>query len=64
EVSFLMNLFYDSLKDVTTTLDEQEVRIDFLGIPDGLSPKLLNLIKEVQAQTAAHNRLTLNLAIN
>ncbi len=64
EVSFLMNLFYDSLKDVTTTLDEQEVRIDFLGIPDGLSPKLLNLVKEVQAQTAAHRRLTLNLAIN
>jgi undecaprenyl diphosphate synthase len=64
EVTFLMNLFYESLKDVTTTLRDQEVRIKFLGIPHGLPSKLLTLVKEVQAETAANRRLTLNLAIN
>ena len=64
EVSFLMNLFYQSLQEVTTDLHHEEVRIRFLGNIDQLPPKLTALIKEVEAQTAQNQRLTLNLAIN
>lgn len=64
EVSFLMNLFYQSLQQVTTELHGEEVRIRFLGHPHGLPSKLTALIKEVEAQTAGNQRLTLNLAIN
>ncbi|NLC53505.1 MAG: isoprenyl transferase [Firmicutes bacterium] len=64
EVSFLMNLFYDSLQKVTTELHDEEVRIRFLGHIDQLPPKLTALIKQVERQTAGNQRLTLNLAIN
>lgn len=64
EVSYLMNLFYQSLQQVTEELHSQEVRIRFLGLIDGLPAKLRTLIKEVERQTAVNRRLTLNLAIN
>lgn len=64
EVSYLMNLFYQSLQQVTAELHSQEVRIRFLGLPDGLPAKLRSMIDEVEKQTAANRRLNLNLAIN
>jgi undecaprenyl diphosphate synthase len=64
EVSFLMNLFHESLQQVTEELHGQEVRIRFLGLHDGLSPALRKVIKQVEARTAVNQRLNLNLAIN
>ncbi|NLY91022.1 MAG: isoprenyl transferase [Firmicutes bacterium] len=64
EVSYLMNLFYQSLQQVTAELHSQRVRIRFLGMIDGLPAKLRTMVKEVEAQTAANRGLNLNLAIN
>ncbi|NLM37796.1 MAG: isoprenyl transferase [Firmicutes bacterium] len=64
EVSFLMNLFYQSLQQVTSELHDEDVRIRFIGNTDQLPPKLTALLKQVEAQTAQNQRLTLNLAIN
>lgn len=64
EVSYLMNLFYDTLRQVTAELHEQGVRIRFLGLTDGLPAKLRTIIKEVEMQTAANRKLSLNIAVN
>jgi len=64
EVTYLMNLFYDSLRQVTDELHNQQARIRFLGFIDGLPVKLRAIMEEVEAQTAANRKLNLNLAIN
>ncbi|WP_331274043.1 isoprenyl transferase [Capillibacterium thermochitinicola] len=64
EVSFLMNLFYQSLQQVATELHNEDVRIRFIGNKDQLPAKLTALITEVEARTAQNKKLTLNLAIN
>ena len=43
---------------------QQRVRINFIGLPDRLAPRLLKLMAECAAKTRENDRITLNLAIN
>jgi undecaprenyl diphosphate synthase len=64
EVSFLMNLFYQTLKNETEELDKKGVKLRFIGFPERLTPKLLSLMKKAEEETVNNSGITLNLAIN
>ncbi|NLW56729.1 MAG: isoprenyl transferase [Firmicutes bacterium] len=64
EVNFLMDLFYQTLKNETDLLCTKGVKIKFIGLPNRLDPKLLALMEECAAKTKDNDRITLNLAIN
>jgi len=64
EVNFLMDLFYQTLKSEIEQPYSKGVKIQFIGFPDRLDPKLLELMKECAAKTKGNDRITLNLAIN
>lgn len=64
EVGFLMSLFEDALKSETEKLNKMGVKLHFIGLRENLSSSLLNLIEQVEKDTAKNENLTLNLAIN
>ncbi|HWR39708.1 MAG TPA: isoprenyl transferase [Patescibacteria group bacterium] len=64
EVSFLMRLFSDYLDNEINELDENNVKIRFIGNIGGLSLVLQNKIAKAQQQTAGNTGMVLNLAVN
>ena len=64
EVTFLMNLFYQTLQNETNELHKKGVKVHFIGLSAGLDPKLIRLINETEKRTANNSQVTLNLAIN
>jgi undecaprenyl diphosphate synthase len=64
EVSGLMNLFLQSLRRYTDELQEQGLRIRFIGDRAKFSQKLQDEIKLSETKTAGNQGMTLNIAAN
>lgn len=64
EVSRLMDLFMRALDRETRELNENNVRIRFIGDVGAFSSALQQKIHRAQAQTASNTRMTFNVAVN
>ena len=64
EVSRLMDLFMRALDRETRELNENNVRIRFIGDIGAFSSALQHKIHRSQAQTAGNTRMTFNIAVN
>jgi len=64
EVSRLMDLFMRALDRETRELNENNVRIRFIGDVGAFSSALQQKIHRAQAQTADNTRMTFNIAVN
>ena len=64
EVSGLMDLFALALSREVKQLKSDGVQLHFVGERQGLSPKVLGLIEQAEADTAANKRLILNVCFN
>ena len=64
EVSRLMDLFMRALDRETKELNENNVRIRFIGDVGAFSSALQQKIHRAQAQTAGNTRMVFNVAVN
>ncbi len=64
EVDALMRLFMQALRREVRDLHEQEVRLDFIGFRERLSPYLQKAMREAEQTTAGNTRLTLHVAVS
>ena len=64
EVDALMAMFSERILSETPELDEQGVRMRFIGRREGVSPELIEQMDWAQAKTAANERITLFVAFN
>ena len=64
EVSALMDLFMQSLKDEVKNLNENGVRLNFLGQKDAFSRNLYEQIQQAEELTSSNDKLFLNIAAN
>lgn len=64
EVSRLMDLFMRALDREAKELNENDVRIRFIGNVGVFSPALQKKIHRAEAQTAGNTRMTFNVAAN
>jgi len=64
EVDALMTLFSARIIDETPELDEQGVRMRFLGRREGVLPELIEQMEWAEAATAGNDVLTLFVAFN
>lgn len=64
EVKALMQLFLKALDREIAELDEQHVRLRFIGALDAFDPQLRGRMQAAMARTDAHRALTLNIAVN
>jgi undecaprenyl diphosphate synthase len=64
EVDALMRLFMQALRREVRDLHKQEVRLDFIGSRERLSPYLRKAMHEAEEMTADNARLTLHIAVS
>jgi undecaprenyl diphosphate synthase len=64
EVDGLMAMFAERIDRETPELDEQGVRMRFVGRRDGLAPELMRRMDWAEDKTAANRRITLFVAFN
>jgi undecaprenyl diphosphate synthase len=64
EVSFLMELFIESLRRELSELSQNGVRMCFTGDRSLLSPTLQQQMREAESVTADNTQLTLNIVVN
>ncbi len=64
EVNRLMDLFMRALDREARELNENNVRIRFIGDVEAFSSALQHKINRAEAQTASNTRMTFNVAIN
>jgi undecaprenyl diphosphate synthase len=64
EVNFLMTLFEGVLQKELRSLEEEQVRIRFLGDLNGLPEKLQHLIDEATERTAKNSGIHFNVCTN
>ena len=64
EVAALMKLFSERILGETPELDEQGVRMRFIGRREGVSRKLVEQMQWAEERTAANDRITLYVAFN
>jgi len=64
EVEGLMAMFGDRIDRETPELNEQGVRIRFIGRREGISPELIERMRWAEAETAGNDRITLFVAFN
>lgn len=64
EVDGLMDLFVQSLQQNIETLDEQNIRIRFIGDREPFTPNLRKQIQDSEGKTADNRQMTLNIALN
>ena len=64
EVTGLMTMFAERIRSETPELDEEGVRMRFVGRRDGISPELVELMDWAEETTAANERITLFVAFN
>ena len=64
EINRLMDLFMRALDKETRELDENNVRLRFIGDMDRFSPELRERVHAATSLTASNRHLTLNVAIN
>lgn len=64
EVNRLMELFLRALDKEARELDDNDIRIRFIGDVAGFSAELQKKVAEAMAKTANNSRMTLNVAAN
>ncbi len=64
EVSGLMQMFAERIRSETPELDEEGVRMRFIGRREGISEELTELMDWAERTTAANERITLFVAFN
>ena len=64
EVEFLMHLFSEYLAKELREMDEENVRIHFLGRIDGLSPGLQKQVREAEELMKGNTGIRFNIAAN
>lgn len=64
EVNRLMDLFLRSLERETRELDENNVRVRFIGDTTAFAPELQEKIRQAELRTQNNSRMTLNVAAN
>jgi len=64
EVNFLMGLLMEYLHNEVALMNEQEIRLGFLGEFGALPQGVRQAFREALAATAANGRMLLNLAVN
>ena len=64
EVSGLMELFVQSLKQHVDTLHEQNIRIRFIGSREPFAANLCRQIDDAEARTRENRQMTVNVALN
>ena len=64
EVEGLMAMFAELIESETPELDEEGVRMRFIGRHEGVSDNLLERMRWAEKQTAANRRMTLFVAFN
>jgi undecaprenyl diphosphate synthase len=64
EVSALMAMFSQRIRDETPELDAEGVRMRFIGRRDRVAKALLDQMEEAEAITAANTRITLFIAFD
>ncbi|MGI9557093.1 MAG: polyprenyl diphosphate synthase [Solirubrobacterales bacterium] len=64
EVNGLMTMFVELIESETPELDEEGVRMRFVGREDGLSGELLERMRWAERQTAGNERMALYVAFN
>ena len=64
EVSGLMEMFGELITSETPELDEENVRMRFVGSRDGVSARLNEQMDWAEVETASNDRMTLFIAFN
>jgi len=64
EVSSLMELFMQSLQQYTAELNEQQIRLRFIGDRRPFSAELQSCIGQTESETNDNRRMALNIAAN
>jgi undecaprenyl diphosphate synthase len=64
EVAALMEMFSERILGETPELDEEGVRMRFVGRREGVGPELLEQMEWAERTTAANDRITLFVAFN
>ena len=64
EVTGLMVMFGERILGETPELDQEGVRMRFIGRREGLAPKLVERMEWAEAKTAGNERITLFIAFN
>ncbi|HWO16240.1 MAG TPA: polyprenyl diphosphate synthase [Solirubrobacterales bacterium] len=64
EVEGLMRMFAERIEAETPELDEEGVRMRFIGRREGVDPELARLVDWAEEKTAANERITLFVAFN
>jgi undecaprenyl diphosphate synthase len=64
EVSALMKMFGERIDSETPELDEEGVRMRFIGRREGISPELVERMDWAEEKTAANDTITLFVAFN
>ena len=64
EVDGLMEMFAELIDSETPELNEEGVRMRFIGRREGVSPELLERMEWAEGLTAANDRITLFVAFN
>ena len=65
EVETLMRLFYDYLIDAKNDLQASgDIRVRFIGEQEGMHPKLLELMRDAEKETASRTGTLVNVAVN
>ena len=64
EVSFLMNLLVESLKNEIKELSENNIKLKFIGRRDRIDTKIRVMMEESETNTAKNTGMTLQIAID
>lgn len=64
EISFLMNLFIESLKSEIRELKENNIRLKFIGRRDRLNHKIIDMIEQSEDMTMQNTGMTLQVALD
>jgi undecaprenyl diphosphate synthase len=64
EVAALMEMFSERILSETPELDEEGVRMRFIGRREGVAPELVEQMEWAERTTAANERITLFVAFN
>jgi undecaprenyl diphosphate synthase len=64
EVSALMKMFGERIDSETPELDQEGVRMRFIGRREGVAPELVERMNWAEQQTAANDTITLFVAFN
>jgi undecaprenyl diphosphate synthase len=64
EVGFLMRLFIQYLEAEVALMNEQGIRLGFLGTKDALPAAVRQALEQAQAATSQNRQMLLNIAVN